>query len=210
METIINFGIFTEKYIMKNKGLKCKRCSLKEAFCKGFCARCYYATRIGYEITEEKVARRNYIENNKGVLSDENGKKWLVDLDIFELTKHIVWYDNGDGYACSTPPGFRKKRLYLHKFIKPDFKIVDHINKNTFDNRRINLRDGGNGVNRLNQNRPLGESGVRGISKDKKGWRVRFSKNGKEIFSKYFRDLESAKDKHKEIILKNNLQEFYL
>jgi hypothetical protein len=77
----------------------------------------------------------------------------------------------------------------------PDDKIVDHINGNTLDNRKINLRICTAGENNCNQRkRSDNTSGYRGVSynKEKKRWVAYISKNGKRYSLGYFFDIEKA------------------
>lgn len=72
----------------------------------------------------------------------------LVDKDVFEEMSqykwHTVGYDNGDVKAARTVNiNGKRTNVYLHRAIMgfPDSDmVVDHINHNTLDNRRENLR----------------------------------------------------------------------
>jgi hypothetical protein len=58
-------------------------------------------------------------------------REWTLQVD--SKNPHIVYARTGDG---------KGQHLYLHRFILGDKKgyFVDHINRNTLDNRRKNLR----------------------------------------------------------------------
>lgn len=74
----------------------------------------------------------------------------IVDDEDFKKLNKYKWYSNICGgsknkiYASKyiKLPNGKKGILRMHRFIMgvPTDKIVDHINKNTLDNRKINLR----------------------------------------------------------------------
>lgn len=136
--------------------MRCTRCKDRAAYCKGMCQRCYYATRRGSDPYFERLRRRNFIENDLGVLTDEPGHRWIVDLDDFEWCRGQLFNDNGSGYAKS-------RAGYLHKLLCPQWKTVDHINRDPFDCRRENLRDGSGGINAHNTPRARTKSPYRGV-----------------------------------------------
>ncbi len=81
------------------------------------------------------------------------------DLDHSKVSEH-KWY-NRDGYAYTTDT----KRIAMHRLILgiTDRKVhVDHINFNTYDNRRVNLRAGTHRHNMLNR-KPRGKSKYLGV-----------------------------------------------
>ena len=70
-------------------------------------------------------------------------KEAIVDDDDYEKVKPYNWFLSGTGYAVAFVPVDGKFKLtYLHRFImdaQPG-QCVDHINGNSLDNRRNNLR----------------------------------------------------------------------
>lgn len=66
----------------------------------------------------------------------------LVDeQDLYLFTEHN-WSDSGVGYLATMERG-SKRRMYLHRLIAGESErghVVDHINGDTYDNRRCNLR----------------------------------------------------------------------
>lgn len=72
------------------------------------------------------------------------GKSTIVDDgDFIELSKY-KWYaeKRSNGYYARTT--INGKNFYMHRFIlslSDKSKYADHINRNTLDNRRINLRE---------------------------------------------------------------------
>lgn len=87
----------------------------------------------------------------------------------------------------------------MHKVIcpVPEGMIVDHINGNTLDNRKVNLRPATNKQNRWNSKKNInGKSKYKGLSWDptSKSWRVRIVDDGRKIhLGKYKDEIEAAK-----------------
>ncbi|CAG8798505.1 1002_t:CDS:1, partial [Racocetra fulgida] len=81
-----------------------------------------------------------------------------------------------------------KKSLKLHRFIKSEWKMIDHINRNGLDNRECNLRETNPKLNRLNcKLRSDNTSGYNGICFDKSQnrWIFQWNENNKQKY-KYF------------------------
>lgn len=161
----------------------CIRCKERKIICKKLCNRCYYANRRNGITNCEKKNERNYIYKGEGVVSDKNDK-WLVDIDDFDKVKDYLWFNNGKGYAKN------HKKQYLHKIICKG-KYVDHIDRNTFNNHKNNLRPG---LHPLNKDRKLGISGYHGVIKSRNKWEARIMRNYKIIRLGCFVNKEDAKN----------------
>jgi hypothetical protein len=106
------------------------------------------------------VEKKDYYElklvgKNKGVA--------LIDLIDFENISKHHWTLNSKGYIRAY---INKKDVYLHRFIiKPKRNyIVDHINHNTLDNRRANLRLASKSTNAMNSKVPSNSTtGYKGV-----------------------------------------------
>lgn len=110
----------------------------------------------------------------------------------------------GHVYAVRRKNG---KYICLHREVmnaKPG-EIVDHINRDTLDNRLCNLRLVSLSENlansKLRRNNTTGHRGVQ-FSKHAKKWNVRIYKNRKLVFHKYFDTKEEAIKAHREAMLK--------
>lgn len=120
------------------------------------------------------------------------GKFSKVDNDDFEKLKTINWTLCSNGYVTS-----RKLNMFIHRFIMdcPQDMVVDHINHDTLDNRRINLRVCTQQENMYNSRpRKDSTSKYKGVYFDKIRGRI-FSSiyhNGSSNFLGYYETEEEA------------------
>ena len=123
----------------------------------------------------------------------------LIDDDDFPLISKYKWYFN-NGYALrhnKMVGGVRVGKIFMHKLVlnTPEGLVTDHINGNTLDNRKANLRAVSCFQNSWNSN-------IKGVSyhnRDKK-WQVRVQNHGKRHQLGYFDTLESALQARKDFI----------
>src|SRR3990167_67351 len=106
----------------------------------------------------------------------------LIDDEDYVLINKFKWCYSNHGYATRTQciSSNKDKKIYMHREImKPkNKKCVDHINHNTLDNRKINLRvcsHSQNLMNRKNAQRIYWDKSV-------KTWKARIRKEGKDIY----------------------------
>ncbi len=126
-----------------------------------------------------------------------NGMIALVDEDDYELVSRRRWsFHRGSptkpGYATGTG-GERMHRLIMG-VPKNDPRIVDHIDGNTLNNCKANLRitDAfGNNKNKSNTNN---RHGLKGVAKYKKGvrWFAYIQANKKRVYLGTFATAEEA------------------
>ena len=127
------------------------------------------------------------------------GQVALVDDDMYhELIKwkwYAIWNKNTDSfYVARKIPKigiYPRKILRMHRFIMdaPDGMVVDHINHDTLDNRRENLRVCTNSQNMMNSRKYISNtSGYKGVCWVKKSgkWVARISINKKQTVLGYF------------------------
>lgn len=125
------------------------------------------------------------------------------DLDKL-LVLPFSWYachdqkTNAFYVRCDPTINGKKKSVYLHRFIKncPKGFVVDHINHNTLDNTRENLRvitATQNKQNRKGANKNS-TTGIRGVSLDANSgkWKVQYKLNNKKVHVGLYDDLKEA------------------
>lgn len=122
-----------------------------------------------------------------------NGGFAVIDDRDFNLVNKYKWLKTSHNYAGTTV----LPRIYMHRLINntPEGFDTDHINRNTLDNQRNNLRTCGKGLNAINTNlRKTNTSGHKGISWDKKmkKWQAYIWKEYKKIHLGYFTDIKKA------------------
>lgn len=111
------------------------------------------------------------------------GKSCIIDDEDYELVSSMKWYAkfNGRFYAVNES---KNSRVFMHRLIagvKHAELDVDHINRNTLDNRRANLRIVTRQQNLFNvPKRKNCVSVYKGVCRDKSGkrWRARISVSG--------------------------------
>jgi hypothetical protein len=92
-----------------------------------------------------------------------------------------------------------KTKIYLHRFLTnaPKLLVVDHINHDTLDNTRPNLRLLTDAENRQNRKgaSALSNCGIRGVSFDRRvnKWYARVCVNSKVRNLGYFDNIEDAR-----------------
>lgn len=129
----------------------------------------------------------------------------IVDADVLDDIKQWKWSIGtcaGKKYvvrSSSIKNGQLRKTIYLHRYLlgaELFEQKVDHINGDTLDNRRENLRLASNGVNALNRTQVNSNntSGVRGVawSKQKQMWRARVKVCNKCLHLGHFNTVEDA------------------
>ena len=130
----------------------------------------------------------------------------IVDAsDFVELNKQAwsaSWRPKmGRFYAISSTPGDRKHKRYLHRVVmgleRGDKRMVDHINHDTLNNRRCNLRIVTNSQNMMNHGKIQrnNTSGVRWVHFEKRtqSYRVQVIKDKRSIWGGRYSSLEEAK-----------------
>ena len=130
----------------------------------------------------------------------------LIDNDIASVILARKWHvsrrKKGVYFATSvfTSNG-RTHEKRLHRVIAgaPPNVIVDHINGNTLDNRRENLRWCSAGQNTRNRNNyGINRTGHKGVIKVKDRYRAKVTFEGKHIHIGYFHTPEEAAEAYRQ------------
>lgn len=144
-----------------------------------------------YKIYEE-YAEMMIISNVYGVI------KVMIDKeDVFKCSK-ITWHYGKNKDSVYIQGRNYGKMIKLHRYIMniSDSKIVvDHINRNTLDNRKTNLRLCNAQQNNFNKSKRINNtSGIIGVYRNKKTskWVAKIKFDGRTIHLGYFDDIEEA------------------
>ena len=166
----------------------------------GYCTKHYYRFNVygDARFLTWRDRKNDYQEINDTVeiiLRDKEHReiaRTIIRIDDKERTLAHKWHFNQNGYVCSETAG------YLHSFIAGKDKkgvVVDHINNNTLDNRKENLRICPNGVNiQRAVSFKHNTSGYRGVCYVKRiqRWFASIKKDGVQYSLKYHKKKEDA------------------
>jgi hypothetical protein len=127
----------------------------------------------------------------------------LVDDDDFDYINQWGWYakfqkGTHSFYAARNEKlGDKQVTVRMHRVImqtEPGF-VVDHINHNTLDNRKANLRNVTEKQNLMNKVMYKNNTtGVRDVLRHGSGYRARIGVDGKRINGKTRKTVEEAKE----------------
>lgn len=125
----------------------------------------------------------------------ENGTTGVVLLDS-EDVPHVFGLDwSIDKYCKSNKVGLMHRYIMMDELHGNEDLLIDHINRNTLDNRKSNLRLANKSENGFNGKiRKNNTSGVMGVTwkYDKQKWKAYVTPNGKQIHLGYFDDFANA------------------
>ena len=132
-----------------------------------------------------------------------NGERFILDKDDYELIKDYCWYISDQGYVMTRSRDGYSNHIRMHRllFKNCDDLVIDHINHDTKDNRRSNLRVVTRCQNQMNLKiRTDNSSGVTGVcfDKSKQKWYARIIVNKKTIFLGRYDTLDKAVKARKE------------
>lgn len=158
-----------------------------------------------FEIDYEKGYAKMYVYDKYGNIKDST----IIDIDDVERVKKYKWSckieeDNRVYFTSKMNDG--QVALRLNRFIlNYDGKFaIDHINRDTRDNRKINLRIASKSQNAMNTgNYKHNTSGFKGVyySSSRQRWIASIQINGKKK-SNHFKTKEEAINRRKELELK--------
>lgn len=125
-----------------------------------------------------------------------DGKKIIISPEDLDIVAPYVWHVDKNGYAITKKDG---KMYKMHRIIMGlstcNTLEVDHINRNTIDNRRTNLRIATRSQNCINRgllsSNKSGTAGVYWASSVGK-WAAQISNNGVKHYLGVFDSLEDA------------------
>jgi hypothetical protein len=142
---------------------------------------------------------RLLLRPSRGPQKDEVVGEAIIDTaDLPALIENgRRWYLHSDGYAWyAQNVNGKAKGIMLHRFLMnpgPGL-VVDHLNRNPLDNRRVNLRVCTHSENVHNTGaRVTNKLGVKGVSPHGGAYRVSLQYNGRQEFSRICRTLNIAR-----------------
>ena len=135
------------------------------------------------------------------------GKITKVDDDTYLWASKFNWCVNfmSGGYYVIRSVGRTHIRLHREIIGAKKGEIVDHINGNTLDNRKENLRICTHKNNMQNQKTPKNnKSEYKGVYwvKENKNWRARIQVNGKKVSLGCYKNKEDAAKAYNEAAIK--------
>lgn len=130
--------------------------------------------------------------------NEENGRA-IIDIEDIEKVSKYKWGTAKSGYVRNV-----KYSLSLHQLIigfmpeKPN--VIDHINRNRYDNRRSNLRIVDFSINGFNKGKQSNNtSGYVGVywDKNRNKWEASIKIDRKKRFLGYYNTIEEAIERRK-------------
>ena len=157
--------------------------SLKNGLCKS----CGCLAKTGC-----KKYNRYDLSGEYGIGYFENGDYFIFDKEDYDKIKDCWWTKTKDGYAY-----YFAKKITVHRLVTncPKGLEVDHINHDTLDNRKSNLRICTHQQNMMNQNiRRRNKELIKGVYYDAKQKRYIASimTNGRKHYLGSFIDKDDA------------------
>jgi len=190
---------------------KCKKVKDESMFYKKLDKRTSQCKECRSELDRVAYRKKNPIQNTDNIIINSKhgvlaidvstpthpGKTMLVDEEDYNRVRptcgRVLVKECGSGMIyCVT--NINGKLIKFHKLII-DGEIIDHINGNTLNNRRNNLRSCTNSQNMMNRmEQTNSKSGFSGVIFDKrsKKWRSYIKKDGKQRHLGFFKELSDA------------------
>lgn len=125
-------------------------------------------------------------------------RTFIVDTEDIPIIAKYKWgtkhYKKDDMWYVACIDNKTRKHIYLHQLLMGfPTETVDHINGNTLDNRKSNLRITTKSVQSINQKKIEGTTtGIKGVKKSRKGYAAHLGWEGKSYYSKAFATIEEA------------------
>lgn len=131
-------------------------------------------------------------------ISLTQGQVALVDDDNYEELIKYNWYavKYTKGYGYGAVVNINRTLVYMHRMIMntPLLLEVDHLDGNTLNNQKSNLRNCTHKQNMMNISKRYGTSIYKGVHKRKNRWLVQIQVDGRKIYiGSYKSELEAAK-----------------
>lgn len=157
-------------------------------------------------INEKKNPVKVEGEITKVIFNNTKGMFTIIDTEDYTKIKQFCWFLK-ESYAKANSKGSVKAHnILIHRIIMscPSGLVVDHINGDTLDNRKSNLRVCTIAQNTRNKSRESSSmSGLLGVYFIKrKGWCAKLTVLGKSYFKGYYKTKSEALTERKKLEIK--------
>lgn len=143
-------------------------------------------------LLHEKTGNNYDLNEIDGIGYTRKNEKFYFDAEDYELIKDYTWYISNVGYVVNHADSI----ILLHRLImhcKNHSIVVDHIDRNPLNNKKINLRVTDEHMNQLNRKiNKNNKWGIMGVYKNKNTWRAGIRYYGKDINLGTFDNFEDA------------------
>ena len=161
--------------------------------CGKLCVKNGQSLRRGHTTTcntsQHRINQYDVVGVTAYCILNNTGNKCKLDVCDIDAVRPYRWFEDA-GYAVAWDSG---NHIKMHRLIlnEPEGMCIDHINHDTLDNRRVNLRVVTIGQNNMNRKPSDGVSGVNWCKSANK-WRAVISVCGKPIHLGVFSNKEDA------------------
>ena len=132
------------------------------------------------------------IKDNIAFGYTEKGEEFIIDAEDLKNIKDYCWYKDTTGYIATHING---TGIRLHTFILKNSRrcSIDHINRNSLDNRKANLRVCTQQQNTFNQGISKNNTtGFKGVTKKNNKWIAQIMHNRQHIYLGIFNSPQKA------------------
>lgn len=197
----------TDDYVIKTSGRKitnwhCKCDCGNEIDVVGSSLKSGDTNSCGCLSKELKKKYNTYdLSGGYGIGYTSKGERFYFDLEDYDLIKDYCWCINKQGYVIARTIDGKRNTILFHRLLFPNSEVVDHIDHNTQNNQKGNLREVICQQNAMNHKMSKNNtSGVTGVSWSKVHnlWRARIHFKRKEISLGYYANFDDAVKARKE------------
>lgn len=154
------------------------------------------------KIKPRKIKGNKYDDKRPGVgYCSNTGREFYFDIDDFEKIKNYTWYEHhqtGSYYALEARDPSTKKKIKMSHLVTDTIgstEIIEHIDRNPFNNKKSNLRTATYEEN--SRNRSLGRNNKSGfigvhLDIDKNKWTATITINNRNKVLGWFKDKDDA------------------
>jgi len=143
------------------------------------------------------------------------GQSSLVDDEDFEFLNQFKWYAHWSRHNkayYATRKGQKQKHILMHRFLMktPDGMVCDHINHNTLDNQKRNLRNCTFLENAWNKKKyKTNTTGVKGVRFQQGKYDAQLIVRGVVVFRARFETKEEAEAAYEREARKHHGEFYY-